>query len=202
MPSVTGAPQGATVSYKIYAGTSAEGTLVEEAVDAGEYFVEVSVSAKNYTTVQKTAKITISKAVFSVDSIEWSKTAYIFTGSEITLSAMAENLPEGFTVSFSAEGSGQALAATEVEGVASMAGNITKELIGKLGVKNLSKGVKVLVTDRSVDVDLALNIDYGYSIMKVSEKVQDRVKSAIENMTGLEVSMVNIRIVNVNMDTV
>ena len=92
------------------------------------------------------------------------------------------------------------LAATEVEGVASMAGNITKELIGTLGVKNLSKGVKVLVTDRSVDVDLALNIDYGYSIMKVSEKVQDRVKSAIENMTGLEVDMVNIRIVNVNMD--
>ncbi len=92
------------------------------------------------------------------------------------------------------------LAATEVEGVASMAGNITDELIGKLGVKNLSKGVKVLVTDRNVDVDLALNIDYGYSIMKVSEKVQDRVKTAIENMTGLEVSMVNISIVNVSMD--
>ena len=91
------------------------------------------------------------------------------------------------------------LATTEVEGVASMAGNITNELIGKLGVKNLSKGVKVLVTDQNVDVDLALNIEYGYSIMKVSEKVQDRVKSAIENMTGLEVSMVNIRIVNVNM---
>ena len=91
------------------------------------------------------------------------------------------------------------LAATEVEGVASMAGNITNELIGKLGVKNLSKGVKVLVTDRNVDVDLALNIDYGYSIMKVSEKVQDRVKTAIENMTGLEVSMVNISIVNVRM---
>ena len=88
------------------------------------------------------------------------------------------------------------LAATE----ASMAGNITNELIGKLGVKNLSKGVKVLVTDRNVDVDLALNIDYGYSIMKVSEKVQDRVKTAIENMTGLEVSMVNISIVNVSMD--
>ena len=94
------------------------------------------------------------------------------------------------------------LAATEVEGVASMAGNVTKELIGKLGLKNLSKGVKVLVTDNNVDVDLALNIDYGYSIMKVSEKVQDRVKSAIENMTGLEVSMVNIRIMNVNMDKV
>ena len=114
MPAVTGAPQGATVSYKVYAGTSAEGTPVEAAIDAGEYFVEVSVSAKNYTTVEKTAKITISKAVFSVDSIDWSKTAYIFTGSEIKLSAMAENLPEGFTVSFSAEGSDQAVAATEV----------------------------------------------------------------------------------------
>ncbi len=88
------------------------------------------------------------------------------------------------------------LAAMEVEG----AGNITSELIGRLGMKNLSKGVKVLVTDRTVDVDLALNIDYGYSIMKVSEKVQDKVKSAIENMTGLEVAMVNIRIASVNME--
>ncbi len=91
------------------------------------------------------------------------------------------------------------LAATEVEGVASMAGNITNELIGKLGVKNLSKGVKIQVSEKNVDVDLALNIEYGYSIMKVSEKVQERVKSAIVNMTGLEVSVVNIRIVNVNM---
>lgn len=92
------------------------------------------------------------------------------------------------------------LAATEIEGVASMAGNITNELISKLGMRNLSKGVKVLVTDRNVDVDLALNIEYGYSILKVSEKVQERVKTAIENMTGLEVSMVNIRIASVNME--
>ena len=91
------------------------------------------------------------------------------------------------------------LAATEVEGVASMAGNITNELIGKLGVKNLSKGVKVDVTEEHVSVDLSLNIKYGYNIPDVSERVQDRVKSAIENMTGLEVAMVNIRIVNVNM---
>jgi len=92
------------------------------------------------------------------------------------------------------------LAAMEIEGVSAMAGNITGELISKLGMRNLSKGVKVLVTDRNVDVDLALNIEYGYSIMKVSEKVQERVKSAIENMTGLEVSIVNIRIASVNME--
>lgn len=92
------------------------------------------------------------------------------------------------------------LAATEVEGVASMAGNVTNELVAKLGMKKLSRGVKVLVTDQNVDVDLALNIDYGYSIMKVSERVQDKVKAAIENMTGLHVSIVNIRIASVNMD--
>lgn len=92
------------------------------------------------------------------------------------------------------------LAATEIEGVASMAGNITNELISKLGMKNLSKGVRVEVFENNVNVDLALNLDYGYSIPKTSEKVQERVKTAIENMTGLNVSGVNIRIAGVNME--
>ena len=83
------------------------------------------------------------------------------------------------------------LAATEVDGVDSMAGNITNELVGKLGMKNLSKGVKV---------DLSLNIKYGYNIPDVSERVQDSVKSAIENMTGLTVLDVNIRIAGVNIN--
>ncbi len=91
------------------------------------------------------------------------------------------------------------LAATEVDGVDSMAGNITNELVGKLGMKNLSKGVKVDVTEEHVSVDLSLNIKYGYNIPDVSEKVQERVKSAIENMTGLMVLDVNIRIAGVNL---
>ena len=90
------------------------------------------------------------------------------------------------------------LAATEVDGVDSMAGNITNELVGRLGMKNLSKGVKVDVTEEHVSVDLSLNIKYGYNIPDVSEKVQDKVKSAIENMTGLIVLDVNIRIAGVN----
>ena len=90
------------------------------------------------------------------------------------------------------------LAATEVEGVDSMAGNITNELVGKLGMKNLSKGVKIDVTEEHVSVDLSLNIKYGYNIPDVSEKVQDKVKSAIQNMTGLTVLEVNIRIAGVN----
>ena len=92
------------------------------------------------------------------------------------------------------------LAATEVDGVASMAGNITNELVGKLGMKNLSKGVKVAVMDTSVSVDLSLQLKYGCSIPKVAEAVQDRVKNAIENMTGLKVIDVNIRIAGVDFE--
>ena len=92
------------------------------------------------------------------------------------------------------------LAATEVDGVASMAGNITNELVSKLGMKNLSKGVKVHVGENDVTVNLALNIKYGCEIPKVSATVQDRVKTAIETMTGLEVSEVNIKIAGVNID--
>ncbi len=91
------------------------------------------------------------------------------------------------------------LAATEIEGVSSMAGNITNELVSKLGMKNLSKGVKVLMDEESVDVDVALNIAYGYSIPEVSEKVQEKVKTAIETMTGLKVAVVNVRIASVDM---
>ena len=92
------------------------------------------------------------------------------------------------------------LAATEVDGVASMGGNITNELVSKLGVKNLSKGVKVTVLEGVVTVDLTLNIEFGKNILEVSKKVQDKVKSSIENMTGLEVADVNIRIAGVDME--
>ena len=93
-----------------------------------------------------------------------------------------------------------ALAATEVEGVASMAGNITNELIGKLGMKNLSKGVKVDVLEGIVTVSLALNLKYNYSIIETTAKVQEKVKIAIENMTGLEVADINIRVAGVEME--
>ena len=92
------------------------------------------------------------------------------------------------------------LAATEIEGVQSMAGNITNELVSKLGMKNLSKGVKVTISDDSVEVSLALNSKYGYEIPAVSKKVQDKVKSAIETMTGLTVTAVNIKIVSLNIE--
>lgn len=92
------------------------------------------------------------------------------------------------------------LAATEVEGVSSMAGNITNEIVSKLGMKNLSKGIFVEVMDEEIKVDVALNIAYGYAIPEISAKVQERVKSSVENMTGLTVAVVNIRIASVDMN--
>lgn len=92
------------------------------------------------------------------------------------------------------------LAATEVEGVASMAGDIPHELIAKLGMKKLSKGVKVELLGGSVNVDVALNLSYGYNIPETSKKVQKKVKEAIENMTGLTVDDVNVQIAGVDME--
>ena len=89
------------------------------------------------------------------------------------------------------------LAATDVEGVAKMYVNITNELVSKLGMKNLSKGVKVIVNPEDVQVDLSLELKYGYSVMEVSKVVQEKVKQAIETMTGLEVSEVRVRIAGV-----
>ena len=90
------------------------------------------------------------------------------------------------------------IAATEVEGVASMVGNITNELMSRVGMKKLTKGVKVSVIDGKVNVDLAITIDYGYNIPETCQSVQSKVKAAVENMTGLDVDVVNIRIGGIN----
>lgn len=90
-----------------------------------------------------------------------------------------------------------ALAATEVQGVSSMAGNITNDFLSRAGMKKLSKCVRVTALNRSVTVDLALIMEYGYNIPAACQMVQNKVKSAIENMTGLACTDVNIRIAGV-----
>ena len=90
------------------------------------------------------------------------------------------------------------LAATEVEGVSSMAGNITNEIVSKLGMKNLSKGIQVELIEGEVKVDVAINIAFGFSIPEVSEKVQEKVSTTVENMTGLKVAVVNVKIASVD----
>ena len=88
------------------------------------------------------------------------------------------------------------LAATEVEGVSSLAGNLTNEVISKAGMNKLSKGVKIITEEENkVAVRLGVNISYGYEIPKICQQVQD--KNAIENMVGLEVISVDIKIASV-----
>ena len=91
------------------------------------------------------------------------------------------------------------LAATEVDGVAKMNGNITNEVVSKLGMKKLSKGVKIDIEGQDVEVTLNLVLAYGVSIPRTSKEVQEKVKNAIENMTGMNVKEVNIRIAGIDM---
>jgi uncharacterized alkaline shock family protein YloU len=86
-----------------------------------------------------------------------------------------------------------ALAAMEIDGVSGMPGNITSESLQKSG-KKLTKGVRVQLSGKNVVVDLALLMGYGFNIPATSQKVQTRVKSTVENMTGLNVTDVNVHI--------
>ena len=89
------------------------------------------------------------------------------------------------------------IAATEVKGVDSMYGGWSGEIISRMGIRDLSKGVSISIEVGLVSVKLSMNVRYGYSIPDVSRNVQDKVASAIESMTGLSVLDVNIRIAGV-----
>lgn len=91
-----------------------------------------------------------------------------------------------------------ALAATEVDGVAAMNGNVANEFLSKVGVKGLAKGVRVEIFNKKVKVELAITMEYGFNIPATCQRVQNKVKNAIVNMTGLEVTDVNIRIAGIN----
>ncbi len=93
-----------------------------------------------------------------------------------------------------------AFAAMEVEGVSSMAGGLDMDTVSKGGMKKLGKTVRVEVSKEGVKADLAVELYYGYSIPETCSKVQDRVRTSIENMTGLEVLDVNIRVAGIKMN--
>lgn len=90
-----------------------------------------------------------------------------------------------------------AMAALEVDGVVGMAGNITSEIVEKLGMKKLSKGVHVDVAENNVMIDVAIILRMNENIINISKRVQDKIKTTVENMTGLEVANVNVNISNV-----
>lgn len=93
------------------------------------------------------------------------------------------------------------LAATEIEGVAGMSGGIAGGIAEMLGRQNLSKGVEVEVGETEAAVDLYVVMWYGVKIPDVAWDIQDNVKQAIENMTGLEVVEVNVHVQGVKFET-
>ena len=86
------------------------------------------------------------------------------------------------------------LAATEVEGVAGMSGGIAGGIAEILGRKNFSKGVKVEVGEKEAAIDLYIIVKYGVRIPDIALNVQEAVKAAIENMTGLSTVEVNVQV--------
>ncbi len=90
------------------------------------------------------------------------------------------------------------LAATEVDGVAGMSGGITGGITEMLGMKNLSKGVKVEVGEKESAIDIYVVVEYGSNITEVATLVQENVKETVETMTGLRVIEVNVHVQGVN----
>lgn len=92
------------------------------------------------------------------------------------------------------------LAATEIEGIAGMSGGIIGGIAEMLGRKNLTKGVKVEIAQDKVKIDLFVVVDYGVEIHKVCAAVQKDVRKAIETMTGLGISEINVNVQGVRIE--
>ncbi len=93
------------------------------------------------------------------------------------------------------------IAACETDGVDSMADNISRNIANKLGVSAVSKGVRIDITDNSAVIDLNIVIKYGYNIPEVTSGVQEKVRDAVESMTGLSVTGVNIHVADIKIDS-
>ena len=93
------------------------------------------------------------------------------------------------------------LAASEVEGIAGMTLGFVdgiNQILG--GNKKYSKGVKIELEGKKVTIDLYVNVKYGVRIPDIAWAAQNAVKSAVENMTGLDVVAVNINVQGITFD--
>ncbi|MDQ0231923.1 Asp23/Gls24 family envelope stress response protein [Metabacillus malikii] len=93
------------------------------------------------------------------------------------------------------------IAASEIEGVASMRGNFAAGVVERLGKKNHGKGVKVDLSDEGIKIDVYCVMIFGVSIPTVAQKIQDNIRQALLNMTALEVNEVNIHVVGIQFET-
>lgn len=90
------------------------------------------------------------------------------------------------------------MSALEAEGVSSIAGGVTAENIGKTDSRSLAKGIRIHLDETEAEINLALNLAYGVNIQETVNQVQERVKSTLISMVGLDVSDVNIKVIGVD----
>ena len=90
------------------------------------------------------------------------------------------------------------IAAKSIDGVAGMLNSLTGGFAEFLGKKNSSKGVKVVIDDKNVKIDMFVVVEYGVKIPDVAWEIQEKTKSEVEAMTGLTVTAVNVNIEGVN----
>ena len=117
--------------------------------------------------------------------------------TEITI---VENTAEGVKIADEVVAIVAGIAASDVPGVAGMSGGFAGGIAEMLGKKNLSKGVKVEVGEKETSIDINIIVEYGVRIPDVAWEIQNRVKKAVETMTGLKVLQVNIHVQGVNID--
>ena len=86
------------------------------------------------------------------------------------------------------------IAATEGPEVYSLVGNITNEIVSKMGIKSLSKGIKVEMAEDTVTISVTVNLVYGYNIPKTCQAIQERIIQSVESMTGMSVAEVNVNV--------
>ena len=121
---------------------------------------------------------------------------------EVELNEEIKTENEGIKISDDVVAVIAGVAVAEVPGVAGMAGGfaggISEVFSGK---KNLAKGIKVDATETEAKIDVNIIVEYGTRIPDVAFEIQNRVKKAVENMTGLKVEEVNVHVQGVNTDS-
>lgn len=125
---------------------------------------------------------------------------------------MSENYPSDVklnenqdgTVSFAAEvvATIAGLAATEVDGVASMISPSSglAYMFSRKSNRNLTKGVRIDLSDNKVSVDITITVEYGSPVPEVAHNIQENVKKAIETMSGLEVRNVDVHVTGISFE--
>ena len=88
----------------------------------------------------------------------------------------------------------------EIEGVSGLSNAAGAELAELIGIKTVSKGVKVAFEDETIIIDVIINVSYGSSIVSVAREVQDKLLSAVQSVTGFDKAKVNVHVAGISFE--